>query len=55
VPPGLAGRVAAALRRPAVVAAMIVAVAAPVNTAMLAGNDQVMLIERGLTGEANAQ
>ncbi len=55
VPPGLARRVTTALGRPAVAAAVIVAVAAPVNTAVLAGNDQVMLIERGLTGEANAQ
>ena len=46
---------ARAVRRPVVAAAVIIAVAAPVNTAVLAGNDQVMLIERGLTGEANAQ
>jgi hypothetical protein len=38
-----------------IAAALVVAVAAPVNTAVLAGNDQVVLIERGLTGEANAQ
>jgi Na+-translocating ferredoxin:NAD+ oxidoreductase RnfD subunit len=46
---------AGAVRRPVIAAVVIVAVAAPVNTAALAGNDQVMLLERGLTGEANAQ
>ncbi|MGH9151964.1 MAG: RnfABCDGE type electron transport complex subunit D [Acidimicrobiales bacterium] len=47
-------RVAAALRNPAVVAALIIAVAAPVNTAALAGDEEVLLIERGLAGK-NAQ
>lgn len=46
---------AAASRNPAVVAAAIIAIAAPLNTAALAGNEQLVLIERGLTGEANAQ
>ncbi len=46
---------AGAVRRPVIAAIVIIAVAAPVNTAVLAGNDQVMLLERGLTGEANAQ
>ncbi len=46
---------ARAVRRPVIAAVVIIAVAAPVNTAVLAGNDQVMLLERGLTGEANAQ
>nr|MDQ3353463.1 RnfABCDGE type electron transport complex subunit D [Actinomycetota bacterium] len=53
-PPALS-RLAVAVRNPMIAAALIVAVAAPVNTAVLAGNDQVVLIERGLTGEANAQ
>ncbi|MDP9418614.1 MAG: RnfABCDGE type electron transport complex subunit D [Actinomycetota bacterium] len=48
-------RLVAAARNPAIVAALIIAVAAPLNTAALAGNQQVILIERGLTGEANAQ
>ncbi|MBW3626075.1 MAG: RnfABCDGE type electron transport complex subunit D [Actinobacteria bacterium] len=48
-------RLRAAVRNPAIIAAAIVAVAAPLNTAALAGNDQLILIERGLTGEANAQ
>ncbi|HEV2767426.1 MAG TPA: RnfABCDGE type electron transport complex subunit D [Acidimicrobiales bacterium] len=43
------------LRNPAVVAAVIIASAAVLNTAALAGNEQLILIERGLTGEANAQ
>ncbi len=55
VRPGQAQGWARALRRPSVAAAVIIALAAPLNTAVLAGNDQVMLIERGLTGEANAQ
>lgn len=48
-------RLAVAVRSPAVVAAAIIATAAPLNTAALAGNEQLVLIERGLTGEANAQ
>ncbi len=46
---------AAAVRNPMIAAALVVALAAPLNTAALAGNEQVLLIERGLTGEANAQ
>ena len=45
----------AALRRPAVVAALIIAVAAPIDTALLSGNKQVILIEQGQVGKANAQ
>jgi hypothetical protein len=45
----------AALRRPAVVAALIMAVAAPIDTALLSGNKQVILIEQGQVGKANAQ
>lgn len=52
-PRPLPTRVGAALRNPAVVAAVIIAVAAPLNTAALAGNDQLILIERGLAGDAN--
>jgi Na+-translocating ferredoxin:NAD+ oxidoreductase RnfD subunit len=46
---------AAALRRPAVVAALIMAVAAPIDTALLSDNKQVILIEQGQVGKANAQ
>ena len=45
----------AALRRPAVVAALIIAVAAPIDTALLHDNKQVILIEQGQVGKANAQ
>ena len=51
----LGRRLAAAARRPAVIAAAIVAVAAPVDAAILAGNRQVILIERGQVGARNAQ
>jgi len=53
--PPLFRRLAAATRRPAVIAALIIAVAAPVDTAILAGNKQVILIERGQVGARNAQ
>jgi Na+-translocating ferredoxin:NAD+ oxidoreductase RnfD subunit len=45
----------AAATNPAIVAAAIITVAAPVNTAALANNDQVILIERGLTADGNPQ
>lgn len=48
-------RVLVALRRPAVIATLIVAVAAPIDTMALANNRQVVLIERGEVGKANAQ
>ncbi len=48
-------RVLVAVRRPAVIAALIVAVAAPIDTMALANNKQVVLIERGEVGKANAQ
>ena len=48
------GRVATAIRNPVVVAVLIIAVAAPVNTAALADDEDVLLIERGLAGK-NAQ
>jgi Na+-translocating ferredoxin:NAD+ oxidoreductase RnfD subunit len=56
-PPAPAGakRLIVALRRPAVIAALIVAVAAPIDTMALASNKQVVLIERGEVGKANAQ
>jgi Na+-translocating ferredoxin:NAD+ oxidoreductase RnfD subunit len=44
-----------ALRRPAVAAALIIAVAAPIDTALLSDNKQVILIEQGQVGKANAQ
>lgn len=46
--------ITAALRNPVIVAALIVSVAAPVNTAALAGNEEILLIEKGLAGK-NAQ
>jgi Na+-translocating ferredoxin:NAD+ oxidoreductase RnfD subunit len=45
----------AALRRPAALAALVIALAAPFDTALLHGNKQVILIERGQVGKANAQ
>ena len=54
-PPRLAERVRKAAFRPAVVAAAIIAVAAPVDTARLIGNDQLTAIERGETGTRNPQ
>jgi Na+-translocating ferredoxin:NAD+ oxidoreductase RnfD subunit len=45
----------AALRRPAVAAALVIAVAAPIDTVLLHDNKQVILIERGQVGKANAQ
>jgi len=40
---------------PAVIAAAIIAIAAPADTAALAANKQLVNIERGLTGPRNAQ
>jgi len=48
-------RLLTAVRRPAVLAAAIIAVAVPVDAAVLAGNEQVILIERGQVGARNAQ
>jgi Na+-translocating ferredoxin:NAD+ oxidoreductase RnfD subunit len=45
----------AAVRRPAVAAALIIALVAPVDTLLLSNNRQVILIERGQVGKANAQ
>jgi hypothetical protein len=53
--PTLSRRLAAAVRNPAVVAAVIIAVAAPLDTAVLARNKQAVLIERGEIGARNAQ
>ncbi len=53
--PALGPRLAAAARRPAVIAAVLIAVAVPVNAALLAANKQVILIERGQVGARNAQ
>lgn len=47
-------QIVAAARNPILVAAAVIAIAAPLNTAALAGNEQVLLIERGLAGK-NAQ
>jgi Na+-transporting NADH:ubiquinone oxidoreductase subunit NqrB len=48
-------RLIAAALNPAIVAATIIAVAAPADTAALAGNKQLINIERGLTGSKNPQ
>ena len=47
-------RVLGPVRTQVLVAALIISVAAPVNTAALAGNEQLLLIEKGLAGK-NAQ
>lgn len=42
----------AAVRNPVIAAAAtIITLAAPVNTAALAGNEELLLIERGLAGK----
>lgn len=46
--------VASAARNPVIVAAAVITLAAPVNTAALAGDEEILLIERGLAGK-NAQ
>ncbi|MFN2465996.1 MAG: hypothetical protein ABR598_07005, partial [Candidatus Dormibacteria bacterium] len=51
----LGARVAVAARRPAVIAAVIIAVASPLDAAAFARNKQVVLIERGEVGHRNAQ
>lgn len=48
-------RLGALARRPALAAAAVIAVAAPLDTLALTGNDQIALIERGLAGPRNAQ
>ena len=57
--PGRAGpasrRLIDSARHPAVVAAAVIAVAAPVDAAALSNEKQIVLIERGLTGEADPQ
>ena len=45
----LSRRVAAAARNPVLVAVLVIAVAAPVNTALLGRDKRIVLIERGLT------
>lgn len=47
-------QIVSAARNPILVAVAVIAIAAPLNTAALAGNEQVLLIERGLAGK-NAQ
>jgi len=47
--PPFSRRLAAAVRNPVVVAVFVVAVAAPVNTALLVRDKSIILIERGLT------
>jgi Na+-transporting NADH:ubiquinone oxidoreductase subunit NqrB len=48
-PQPLGRRLAAALRDPVLVAVLVIAVAAPVNTALLGRDKKIVLIERGLT------
>ncbi len=48
-------RLVALALNPAIVAAAIIAIAAPADTAALAGNRQLINIERGLTGSKNPQ
>lgn len=50
-----ASTVPRAARRPVVLAVAIIAVAAAVDTAALAGDEQLVLIERGLGGDGAAQ
>jgi len=50
-----ARRWASVATRPAVLAAAIIAFAAPVNTALLADDPQLILFERGLSGPGNSQ
>ncbi|HEX2028979.1 MAG TPA: RnfABCDGE type electron transport complex subunit D [Nitriliruptorales bacterium] len=54
-PRAVLGRIASTVRRPAVVAAMIIAVAAPLDTLSLADDEHLILIERGLSGDPNPQ
>lgn len=54
-PVGVLARLRSAAARPALVAVVIIAVAAPVDTARLVTNDQLTLIERGLSAQRNPQ
>ena len=49
------GRSLSALRRPALLAVVIIAIAAPLDTLALTGDHQIPLIERGLVGKLHAQ
>lgn len=44
-----------AVRRPAVLAAVVIAVAAPLNTLALADDEELILLERGLSGDPDPQ
>lgn len=48
-------RLARAARRPPVIATAIIALVAPAGTAQLAGNEQIIIMEQGRSGEANPQ
>jgi|GEM_PF-1745409 len=48
-PPPLRQRLAAAVRDPVLVAVVVIAIAAPLNTALLPRDDSIVLIEQGLT------
>ena len=48
-------RMAQAARRPAVIATAIIALVAPAGTAQLAGNEQIIIMEQGRSGESNPQ
>jgi Na+-translocating ferredoxin:NAD+ oxidoreductase RnfD subunit len=51
----LFSRLARGIGRPAVAAAAVIAIAAPIDAAALADEKQIILIERGLTGVADPQ
>ena len=54
-PPWRSPLAAGGWRHPALVAAALIAIAAPIDTLALSGNRQISLIEQGLTGTKNAQ
>lgn len=54
-PASLRARSRAALLRPATLAVVLIVLTAAVGTATLTANDDLVLIERGLTGPRNAQ
>jgi Na+-translocating ferredoxin:NAD+ oxidoreductase RnfD subunit len=53
--PGRRRKLTAAVLTPTVVAAVVIALAAPIDTSTLIGNKGVVNIERGLTGSRNPQ
>jgi hypothetical protein len=53
--PGLSRGAVSALTQPAILAAMIIAIAVPIDTIALSGDQQISYIEQGLTGTHNPQ